>query len=71
MPARSGCPKGMKGGGSMLHESFMVATSSGMGRASGYGFRLGVVTLRLQPYDRYRGMDHLKAVADGFLFQVA
>ena len=35
MPARSGCPKGVKGGGSVLHKSFMVATSSGMGRASG------------------------------------
>jgi hypothetical protein len=35
MPARSGCPKGMKGGGNVLHESCMVATSSGMGRASG------------------------------------
>jgi hypothetical protein len=31
MPARSGCPKGMTGGGSV----FMVATSSEMGRASG------------------------------------
>jgi hypothetical protein len=27
MPARNGCPKGMKGRGSVLHESFMVATS--------------------------------------------
>ena len=66
MPARSGCPKGMKGGGSMLYESFMVATSSGMGRASGYDFRLGVVTLRLQPYDRYRGYGSFESGSGGF-----
>ena len=29
------CPKGMKGGGIVLHDSFMAVISSGMGRASG------------------------------------
>ena len=38
MPARNGFPKGMKGRGSVLHESFMVATSSGMGMVAGSGW---------------------------------
>ena len=38
MPAKNVCPKGMKGRGSVLHESFMVATSSGMGRVTGSGW---------------------------------